>query len=231
MKKAALLMAWMLLLAGCWEDDDLAAYPPRIRPMAVKTLQEGQAVSFDLVISDPNHDPVTVQILGKLPNGAYFAGKTFTWAPTYEDSGQYKVVFQANTPDGQSDTESVLIIVKNVVSLSFDLQPIFTHGCLPCHGAAASEGYAQTGGPGKGLDLRDGKAWASLVNVRTFEDSLKSPQFRVKAGDAAESYLLQKVDTSLTPKSGRSMPFGDSTLAPGDVDLVRQWIAAGAPDN
>src|SRR5690349_1686391 len=122
MKKAVVPMALIFLLAGCWEDEDLAAYPPRIRPMPVKTLKEGQAVSFDVVVSDPNHDPVTLSILGKPPNGVYFAGKTFTWAPTYEDSGQYKVVFQATTPDGQSDTESVLIIVKNVASLSWDLQ-------------------------------------------------------------------------------------------------------------
>jgi hypothetical protein len=55
----------------------------------------------------------------------------------------------------------------------------------------------------------------------------------VKPGDAEGSYLFRKLaGTHLEAGgTGASMPFQRELLAPGDLALIRQWIAAGAPDN
>src|SRR5262245_38463540 len=99
MRKKLLIFLASVFFLHCLEEED-GPRPPRIRPMAPKQVKEGQAISFDLQVSDPNGDPVTVTIVGKsLPNGAYFSGTTFTWAATYEDAGTYRVIFAASTPD------------------------------------------------------------------------------------------------------------------------------------
>jgi len=83
-----------------------------------------------------------------------------------------------------------------------------------CHTTASSIG---------GLDLSAGSSFASLVDVASSADSSIK---RVEPGDPDNSYLMQKLIGSAG--SGQLMPPGGPGLSDSDVELVRDWIQAGA---
>ena len=94
------------------------------------------------------------------------------------------------------------------------VQPIFTASC-GCHGGAQ---------PAQSLSLAEGSAFAALVGV----DSVGLPgTLRVQPGDPAASFLAQKLGPN--PPQGARMPVGGS-LSAAQIDLISQWIAAGAPE-
>jgi hypothetical protein len=102
------------------------------------------------------------------------------------------------------------------VTLAGDVQPIFTANCAfaGCHGGAA---------PQFGMDLTEGRAAASTVNV----DSAEVPELkRILPGDSANSYLYQKI-TQDPPLVGDPMPVGGSLTA-AQKETIRQWIDGGA---
>lgn len=101
-------------------------------------------------------------------------------------------------------------------------QTVFArHGCTAeaCHGSAASGG----------LDLSPAVAHANLLEV----DSVGSEFPRIKPGDNDRSYLWRKLAAKTTPDAvsvgGSPMPIGDSTLSVDELELLREWIKAGAP--
>ena len=92
---------------------------------------------------------------------------------------------------------------------------IFTPTCATsnCHAGAA---------PAQGLNLEDGQSFNSLVGV----SSSQAPAvLRVSAGDANNSYLVQKLEGTA---GGMQMPFGGPPLSPGDIARIREWIDNGA---
>jgi hypothetical protein len=100
-----------------------------------------------------------------------------------------------------------------------DVQRVFDASCTVCHPAVNAS-----------LDLTAAKSYASLVGVRAVED----PQLvRVIAGDPDRSFLYRKIAGSpglgSDPGIGGRMPQGQGPLPRGQVDLIRRWIAAGAP--
>jgi hypothetical protein len=104
------------------------------------------------------------------------------------------------------------------VTLSRDVQPIFTANCVfaNCHDAAS-----QT--EGQDLSSAD-RAFASIVNVPSMEvDGL----MRVKPGDSANSYLFHKISQD-NPEVGTRMPQGRPPLSATEIDLIRRWIDGGA---
>ncbi len=96
------------------------------------------------------------------------------------------------------------------------LQP----GCVfaTCHKASAT--------PGGSLSLERDVAHMNLVDVAS---AAVPDRLRVVAGDPDASYLLDKL-TSMTPAAGTIMPPG-APLEAERIDLVRDWIAAGAADD
>ncbi len=92
---------------------------------------------------------------------------------------------------------------------------VLTPFCTGCHAGAAAP---------LGLRLDAGNSYAQLVNVNSVEvGSLK----RVLPGDPGNSYLVQKIEGRAAV--GARMPLGGAALSQANVDLVRTWIAAGAP--
>jgi len=102
-------------------------------------------------------------------------------------------------------------------TLAKEVQPIFDANCTKCHGLKDQKAH---------LDLSAGKSYAAAVNVPSVQvDTL----MRVKPGDPENSYLMQKV--LHTAAQGKGMPrgfFGSSSLAPGEIETIRAWIAGGA---
>ncbi|GBD07839.1 hypothetical protein HRbin22_00065 [Candidatus Thermoflexus japonica] len=90
------------------------------------------------------------------------------------------------------------------VSFERDIRPIFARACVRCHGGAA----------GLWLDRYD----------------------RVMAGSARGSVVIpgnpeaSELYRRITGRSQPAMPLGGPPLSPEEIERIRQWIAAGAPD-
>lgn len=92
---------------------------------------------------------------------------------------------------------------------------VFTPICTHCHlGASAPEG----------LQLDAANSYAMLVGVPSNE---KPGTLRVKAGDATNSYIFQKI-TGAAGIVGGQMPLGGPPLPQASIDAIQQWIANGA---
>ena len=92
---------------------------------------------------------------------------------------------------------------------------VFTPICTRCHsGAAAPEG----------LQLDAAHAYDLLVGVPSSEQ----PQLlRVDPGAPDRSYLVLKLEGA-PGILGAQMPFGGPPLPQATIDVIRQWISAGA---
>ena len=93
----------------------IANHAPVLAPIGHKVVAERSAVSFTVSATDADGDSLTFSASG-LPNGAAFdpATRTFSWTPTYDQSGSYTIRFQVT--DGRStDYEDVTITVGNML--------------------------------------------------------------------------------------------------------------------
>jgi len=77
------------------------------------------------------------------------------------------------------------------------------------------------------MDLTSTAAsFAALVDVA----SIQVPALdRVEPGDPDNSYLIHKLEG--TQSVGTRMPQGGPFLDQATIDMIRQWIADGAPNN
>lgn len=107
--------------------------------------------------------------------------------------------------------------VKDNPSFAGDIQPIFTASCASsgCHGSGGQAG----------LVLTSGQSYAQLVNVDSTQDPTKK---RVLTGDAANSYLVIKIENRQTV--GTRMP-PSGPLSSTSVQNIRNWITRGANNN
>lgn len=95
---------------------------------------------------------------------------------------------------------------------------LFTPTCASsnCHGG---------GNPAAGLNLEAASSYANLVGIASTQDAGLQ---RVNAGDPNASYLIQKLEGSAA--TGSVMPPSGGIPQP-DIDMIRQWISAGAVDD
>ena len=91
------------------------------------------------------------------------------------------------------------------VSFAKDILPIFVDNCFKCHGGDKTE---------KGLILN---SYASVM-------AGSQNGAVIVAGNAADSTLFQLVSSGKMPKRG-------TKLAPQQLDLIKNWINSGAPNN
>jgi WD40 repeat protein len=93
-------------------------------------------------------------------------------------------------------------------SYTRDIQPILQKQCAGCH---------QPSSMASGLDLTSYAAFA--------KGGKRGPSFI--AGKAAESLTLRYINGSIQPR----MPLGQPALPPPLIQLMEEWIAAGAKDD
>ena len=94
-----------------------------------------------------------------------------------------------------------------------------------CHGSAVKQG---------GLDLSPAAAYQSLFEVRSSETTLN----RVQPGDKDRSYLWLKLAAATSPADlppgfqivGAPMPNGIAPISKDELEALRMWIYAGAPE-
>jgi hypothetical protein len=111
----------------------------------------------------------------------------------------------------------------NEPRLTSDVQPILTANC-------AFPGCHAGNDPQKGMHLGPGQTYSNVVNVASQE--LPSMN-RVTRNQPDNSYLVHKVQgTHLgVGGNGSRMPLGRSPLSQDEIDIIRAWVAAGAPNN
>lgn len=98
---------------------------------------------------------------------------------------------------------------------------VFAKSCnfSACHSASA---------PSEGLNL-EAPTHAKLVNVKARAAGATDLTL-VVPGKPDASYLYQKL-AQTQPKVGAQMPNNGDPLSPERLNLVRDWIAAGAENN
>lgn len=101
-------------------------------------------------------------------------------------------------------------------------QSVFTPTCAVagCHDVFGASSSAE-------LELTAGRAYENLVG----RPSTQIPTLlRVASGDPAQSYLMRKI-TGTQPLSGERMPFSGQPLSDQQIQLIRDWIRRGAPND
>jgi hypothetical protein len=97
------------------------------------------------------------------------------------------------------------------------------HGCTQsvCHGSAQQAG----------LDLRPGNSYRSLFEVK----SASSADLRVAPGQPTQSFLYEKLSAATDPGSfqiiGSPMPNGLPPISSNELEAIKIWIEAGAPEH
>lgn len=97
---------------------------------------------------------------------------------------------------------------------------IFTPSC-------AVSGCHAGNNPSQRLNLSEGEAFEDIVGVASRE---KPALLRVDPGNPDGSYLLHKVE-GRADIAGQRMPLGRDPLSTAQIQLIRDWISAGAPNN
>lgn len=117
---------------------------------------------------------------------------------------------------------------------SFDLiqDRIFTKSCaVPgCHFSENDGSFAQ-----HGLILAKGKAYSNLFEIDPKNSEARKDGLKlVKAFNSQQSLLFHKLNTDNSHHSGKNygstMPLGNEPLFQGQIEFIRRWIEAGAPD-
>jgi methionine-rich copper-binding protein CopC len=94
---------------------------------------------------------------------------------------------------------------------------VFTPICTKCH--------IGSGAPA-GLQLDAAHSYSLLVSVPSAE---QPSVLRVAPGNPDSSYIVRKLQGS-AGISGGQMPLGGPYLPQSTIDVIRQWITAGAPN-
>lgn len=120
-------------------------------------------------------------------------------------------------------TSAVFAVVgpPQQVSYASQVQPIWAAKCISnaCHDNTM---------PQERLNLTASVSRAAMVGVA----SQQCPSTKlVNAGNPDQSYLMFKLQGSGPCMTGSRMPKGASALTAGQLQLVRDWIVNGAPNN
>ncbi len=194
-----------------------------VSPASDVSIQEGESVNFDGSASDPDGDEMTY-------HWDYGDGMSSTsLSPgdhTYDNSGTYTVTFTVTDSRGAVDPtpDTRTITVEGgggeIATFTRVQNQVFNASCAfsGCHGGSS---------PAQGLNLSAGQSYDMIVNTA----SAQQPSLdRIEPNDPASSYLYLKIigDPSIT---GSRMPRGAPALSQELMDLVRDWIERGAPND
>jgi hypothetical protein len=93
--------------------------------------------------------------------------------------------------------------------------------CVQCH---TNQGRT----PAAGMNLTEGNSYAALVNGTS---SGKPGEIRVIPGDPENSYMVRKLEGGPNIVGERMPRTGGPYLTPGQMSIIRRWIALGAQNN
>jgi hypothetical protein len=124
------------------------------------------------------------------------------------------VILGACSDDGTSPVDPGPDTVPDSVEFARHVQPIFNSRC------AISACHVQPN-PRADLVLSEGVSYNNIVDVPT---TVFTPGVRVIPGQPSQSVLYLLVESGDMPATG-------PRLSDVQVEIIRKWIADGAPDN
>lgn len=194
------------------------------------TLQSpGANVSGIVTLNADATDNVGVTEVRFFANGGQIgsdttAPYTFDWDSATIADGQVTLTAKAEDAAGNVGMSGdVVVIVMNGsgVTLTQIQQQVFSPICSGCHTGPTSSALPS------GMNLTTAaNSFAALVGVESIEVSGLS---RVESGDPDNSYLIDKLEGTQTV--GTRMPQGGPFLNQATINMIRDWITDGAPNN
>jgi hypothetical protein len=132
--------------------------------------------------------------------------------------GEFTSIFPSGDGSAGGNFHAIFTVAGIQPSLESIQNEVFTPICSVCHTGPAGPNLPS------GLNLSNLTASrSSLVNV----PSVEVPSLlRVSPGNAADSYLIQKLEGNATV--GGQMPLGGTPLSRQTIDVIRAWIDQGA---
>lgn len=139
---------------------------------------------------------------GTLTHGSNYISSTLPWSDGY----QPVMANNVNLASFKNDTGK--LTAKQEAELNMQVRTVFAHNCYKCHGSEKIKG-----------DLRlDSKEMA-------FKGGEDGPI--IIPGDAMGSELVKRIMLPSTDK--KAMPSKDKHLTQDEIDIIKLWIAKGAP--
>jgi hypothetical protein len=117
----------------------------------------------------------------------------------------------SDSPTAPTPASAIMPTLSSIQSV------VFNDSCAGHHGDHATEAD---------LDLTAGESYDNLVNVPSIQVAFDL----VEPNDAENSYLVHKLD-GRAGIVGVQMPVGGPFLSQADIDVIKQWINAGAQNN
>lgn len=118
--------------------------------------------------------------------------------------------------DTTSDTDT-----GEALSYATDIQPIWEANCVTaCH---------TPGGNAESVLVLSGNAFANIVDVNSGQAiGMKL----IASGDSMQSYLVAKLEGNQAAAGGTggTMPSGADPLDAATLQLIKDWVDAGAPE-
>jgi uncharacterized protein (TIGR03118 family) len=218
---------------GAYGRIDVGATPPvlNVPPVVALTAPAGN-LSGTVTLSATAQSSINIAKVEFFANGssigvATTSPYTVPWNTTTVADGTVTLTAKATDVDGNPGTSpAVSVIVANTTTAATlsQLQTlVFTPKCSGCHDGSTAPSGALPGSQ----NLTAGNSFANLVNVASHE---KPALLRVKPGDPANSYLIHKLEGAASI-SGARMPLGGPFLDQATIDMIKSWIASGAPNN
>jgi uncharacterized protein (TIGR03118 family) len=220
---------------GVYGRIDVGANPPTLNAAPVVTLTAPSGtVKGSVALSATATDALGISKVEFFRDTtislgvATVAPYTVQWDSTTAADGSVSLTATATDPDGNVGTSApVTVTVANTspaATLTQIQGTVFTPICSGCHNGSNPPSGALPGSQ----DLSTAaKSFASLVNVASHE---LPALLRVKPGDPAGSYIIQKLEGA-AGISGQRMPLGGPFLDQATIDQIKSWIAAGAANN
>jgi hypothetical protein len=86
---------------------------PVLNTIGNKSVAENSTLTFQLSATDGNGDTLTYSA-STLPSGATLTGNSFSWKPSFTQSGSYSPSFTVSDGKGLTDSEIITITVSNL---------------------------------------------------------------------------------------------------------------------
>ena len=221
---------------GLYGRIDLGATPPVLGapPVVTVTAPAAGNVLGTVAVTATAVDALAIAKVELFANGVSLAVVTTSpysvqWDTTTVANGSYALKAIGTDVNGNVATSStVTVTVANVAPPATTLTQLqatyFSPICAACHTGTASA--TANGLPGIQNLTTAANSYAALVNVASLEVPTLN---RVAPGDAANSYIIQKLEG--TAAVGARMPLNGPYLTQAQIDEFKSWINAGATNN
>ena len=199
------------------------------QPPTVALTSPGQTVSGDVTLEadasdDQGISEVRFFVDSVLIDSDTVAPYSISWDTTTVADGEVILTAEAEDLAGNVGVSAdVNVTVQNgvAVTLTQIQTQVFSPRCAGCHSGPTSSNLPS------GMNLSNAAAsHDALVDVTSLQVALD----RVEPGDPDNSYLIRKLEGG-PDISGSQMPQGGPFLDQATIDMIRQWISDGAPNN